>query len=258
MKQFRRVAKVKEPQEIKPNEIRITSLGRQRSYISYCVSLLTGKAESVEQNNQEYKKFDEITIKAMRMVINKAISVAEIVKRRVKGVHQITEIESTSVVDEWEPMEEGLEKVTTSRTVSSIKIILSTKPLDKNNPGYQPPLSEDEVKPYQSPKIFEENNERRDVGQRRNFRGRFRRTNFGMRTGFRGRFSNQNRGGRFASRGGRFTNRGRGFANRRFSNRGFSNRGGGCFGFDGVGNGWICIPCTPLRTLISGQNNKCR
>lgn len=83
----------------------------------------------------------------MGKAINKAVQVREIVKRRVKGLHQITEVLSTQIVDEWEPLEEGLKKLQTTRTVSSVHITLSLKPLDTNHYGYQPPIPEEQVKP---------------------------------------------------------------------------------------------------------------
>jgi len=48
-------------------------------------------------------------------------------------------------IDEWEPIEEGLEPVTSKRGVSFIEILLSKKELDTTNVGYQPPIPEDEV-----------------------------------------------------------------------------------------------------------------
>ena len=46
----------------------------------------------------------------MGRAISKVVTVAEIIKRRKPDLHQITEIGSTTVVDEYEPTEEGLEK----------------------------------------------------------------------------------------------------------------------------------------------------
>jgi hypothetical protein len=45
----------------------------------------------------------------MGRAINKTVTIAEILKRRVAGLHQITEIESTDITDVWEPLEEGLD-----------------------------------------------------------------------------------------------------------------------------------------------------
>lgn len=140
--QFKRVTKPKDAEEIKPNEIRITSQGRPRNYISYAVSLFE---PSQEPQQPAATAYDTVVFKAMRRAINKAVSIVEIVKRRVKGLHQITEIHSTPITDEFEPKEEGLQKVTNKRTVSSVTITLSKKQLDTKNVGYQVPLSDKEV-----------------------------------------------------------------------------------------------------------------
>ena len=54
---------------------------------------------------------------------------AEIVKRRILGLHQDTEIGSVDITDTWEPLEEGLNRLETTRHVSVITITLSTVPL---------------------------------------------------------------------------------------------------------------------------------
>ncbi|VAI03537.1 unnamed protein product [Triticum turgidum subsp. durum] len=96
MDRYQRVEKPRNETPIRENEIRITALGRMRNYIGYGMSLL-------EENGH-----DEITIKAMGRAINKTVMVAELIKRRVAGLHQNTSIESVGITDTWEPLEEGL------------------------------------------------------------------------------------------------------------------------------------------------------
>jgi hypothetical protein len=62
---------------------------------------------------------------------------AEIIKRRIPGLHQNTQIGSVGITDTWEPLEEGLNTLQTTRHVSVITITLSTAPLDTTSPGYQ-------------------------------------------------------------------------------------------------------------------------
>lgn len=69
---------------------------------------------------------------------------AEVLKRRVPGLHQLTEIASVDLVDTWEPTEEGLSRMETVRHVPVISIRLSKLPLPTDAPGYQPPLTEEE------------------------------------------------------------------------------------------------------------------
>lgn len=73
--------------------------------------------------------------------VSKAITCAEIVKRRVKGLHQLTKLLYGAVVEVWEPLEPdaGLDSLTVNRNVPAIWILLSREPLDCSEPGYQPP-----------------------------------------------------------------------------------------------------------------------
>jgi DNA-binding protein Alba len=93
------------------------------------------------------KGASEIVLKAMGRAINKTVTIAEIIKRRIASLHQNTAIGSTDITDLWEPLEEGLLPLETTRHVSMITITLSTKELDKTSIGYQPPLPADQVKP---------------------------------------------------------------------------------------------------------------
>ncbi|GER40853.1 ribonuclease P protein subunit p25 [Striga asiatica] len=107
MDRYQKVEKPKAETPIDENEIRITSQGRMRSYITYALTLL---------------------------------------QRRIVGLHQITAIQSTDITDTWEPLEEGLQTLETTRKVSMVTITLSKKELDKANIGYQPPIPADQVK----------------------------------------------------------------------------------------------------------------
>jgi len=140
MDKYRRVEKPKPQEEpINENEIRITTQGKMRNYISYASNLFQEKQEKT------------VVLKAMGRAINKTVTIAEILKRRVPKLHQITQIESTDITDVWEPLEEGLDRVESTRHVSSITITLSLDQLDTRNPGYQAPIPEDQVKPFTTP-----------------------------------------------------------------------------------------------------------
>lgn len=73
--------------------------------------------------------------------VSKAITCAEIVKRRVKGLHQLTRLLYAAVVEVWEPLEPaaGLDSLNVSRNVPAIWILLSREPMDRDQPGYQAP-----------------------------------------------------------------------------------------------------------------------
>lgn len=135
MDRYYRVEKPRNEAPISDNEIRITAMGRMRNYIGYGMSLL-------EENGH-----DEITIKAMGRAISKTVMVAELIKRRIAGLHQNTSTESVDITDTWEPLEEGLLPLETTRHISMITLTLSKKALDTSSTGYQPPIPAEEVRP---------------------------------------------------------------------------------------------------------------
>ncbi|GFY95804.1 alba DNA/RNA-binding protein [Actinidia rufa] len=134
MDRYQRVEKPRAETPIDENEIRITSQGRMRNYITYAMTLLQEKGAA------------EIVFKAMGRAINKTVTIVELIKRRIAGLHQVTSIQSTDIKDTWEPLEEGLLPLETTRHVSMITITLSKEKLDASSVGYQPPLPADQVK----------------------------------------------------------------------------------------------------------------
>ncbi|KAB2044808.1 hypothetical protein ERO13_D01G096100v2 [Gossypium hirsutum] len=134
MDRYQRVEKPKAETPIDENEIRITSQGRMRSYITYAMTLLQEKGSS------------QVVFKAMGRAINKTVTIVELIKRRIVGLHQITSIGSMDITDMWEPLEEGLLPLETTRHVSMITITLSKIELNTSSVGYQPPLPADQVK----------------------------------------------------------------------------------------------------------------
>ncbi|KAG6517863.1 hypothetical protein ZIOFF_021262 [Zingiber officinale] len=136
MDRYQRVEKPREETPINENEIRITAQGRMRNYISYATSLLQEKGSN------------EIVLKAMGKAISKTVMIVELIKceflnflpimmmqRRIVGLHQNAVIGSTDITDTWEPLEEGLLPLETTRHVSVISITLSRKELDTSAVG---------------------------------------------------------------------------------------------------------------------------
>eukprot|EP00527_Entomoneis_sp_CCMP2396_P006758 CAMPEP_0198149376 /NCGR_PEP_ID=MMETSP1443-20131203/46225_1 /TAXON_ID=186043 /ORGANISM="Entomoneis sp., Strain CCMP2396" /LENGTH=111 /DNA_ID=CAMNT_0043814383 /DNA_START=419 /DNA_END=754 /DNA_ORIENTATION=+ len=83
----------------------------------------------------------------MGRAINKAVTIAEILKRKMP-LHQWNNLSSVEMVDVYEPVEEGLDVVTSRRYVSCLQITLSLTLANANDtmhPGYQPPLAEEEM-----------------------------------------------------------------------------------------------------------------
>ncbi|XP_042468476.1 ribonuclease P protein subunit p25-like protein isoform X2 [Zingiber officinale] len=140
MDRYQKVEQPRPESTISENEVRITSQGVIRNYVSYATSLFQDKLVR------------EIVLKAMGQAISKAVAVAEIVKKRNRGLYQDTAISSVSITDVWEPIEEGLVPLETTRHVSMISISLSARELNKNSPGYQVPLEQPRRQPrYQQP-----------------------------------------------------------------------------------------------------------
>lgn len=71
----------------------------------------------------------------------KVVSCAEIVKRRVPGLHQLTKLRFLQTEDSWVPTspDTGLDPLTVRRHVPAVWVLLSRDPLDPNECGYQPP-----------------------------------------------------------------------------------------------------------------------
>ncbi len=67
------------------HEIRITSSGKEKNYIGYALKILGDKS------------CETIILSGMGSAITKTISIAEILKRKVPGLHQWTRIESHEV-----------------------------------------------------------------------------------------------------------------------------------------------------------------
>merc|ERR1712151_337812 len=117
-------------------EIRVTAIGSVSAYVSRAAKVYN-----------ELEK-PQVVIKATGNALTKAVTLAEVIKRRFKDLHQITTLGSTQIVDEYEPLEEGLDKVIDTRTVSVIEIKLSKEELDKSDKGYQPPIDQSLVSEF--------------------------------------------------------------------------------------------------------------
>ncbi|XP_051512033.1 ribonuclease P protein subunit p25-like protein [Myxocyprinus asiaticus] len=76
--------------------------------------------------------------------VTKTITCAEIMKRKIGGLHQMTKLQYKGLREVWESQEGGDSEMTVHRTLPSISILLSKDPLDPLEPGYQPPDNENE------------------------------------------------------------------------------------------------------------------
>ena len=79
----------------------------------------------------------------------------------------MNEISTIVIDDEYEPIEEGLEKMTVSRKLTCLQIVLSKKaPADTGVPGYQEPIPDSEVNPDAGPEDDGRRNNNRTGGRR--------------------------------------------------------------------------------------------
>jgi len=125
----------KKQEQTEENEIRIKSQARPFVYAAYAGKLLFEK------------KFDVIHMLATGPATAKVIQSVEYIRKRVKGLHVTYEIESTEFVDEYRPLEEGLDTVIAKRLVPTLKAHLTLSKGDTYSklPGYMAPLSNNDI-----------------------------------------------------------------------------------------------------------------
>ncbi|XP_067649379.1 ribonuclease P protein subunit p25-like protein isoform X2 [Haliotis asinina] len=112
-------------------EMRVSAGSKIRNIMGYAIKRM--KEPDIKQ----------ITWNGSGHAVNKTISCAEIMKRKVKGLHQITKIRFRRIEEYWEPKMEGLERLKVNRDIPAVSILLSKEPLDTSQPGYQAPGSHD-------------------------------------------------------------------------------------------------------------------
>merc|ERR1712153_172518 len=118
---------------------------------------------------------DTVVIKGVSNAVQSAVDLAELIKHRVKGLHQINKISNITIVDEYEPLVEGLDQLKFSRTVTMLQITLTKSDnVDKTDIGYQEPIPESEVQEYNEKERLDEGrrNDRRRRGDKNNGEGR--------------------------------------------------------------------------------------
>jgi len=99
------------------NEVKISAGTSISRYITYTARLL------LEKN------LDVVLLKASGLACRDAVQVAEILRHNITGLHQENSISTVEVVDEYEPLEEGLERVQVKRNLAVLEIKLSKKNL---------------------------------------------------------------------------------------------------------------------------------
>lgn len=110
-----------------------------------------------------------VTIKAADRLIDRALWVAEVLKRRVQGLHQIIEIKEREVVDVYEPKEEGLVRVEKKRYLTIVEVTLTKEPTaeQKKLPGYQAFTESKDAEYLSKEKWEQQESERKERAEKR-------------------------------------------------------------------------------------------
>ncbi|XP_061737779.1 ribonuclease P protein subunit p25-like protein [Nerophis ophidion] len=126
-------------------EVCVKDGSKIRNLLRFALSRIGAKPRATEAQeeaaHQALPLCRQLVLTASGKAVSKAITCAELLKRRVKGMHQLTELANSTVTDVWEPLEPdaGLDSLTVSRKLPAIWILLSKDPLDRQRPGYQAP-----------------------------------------------------------------------------------------------------------------------
>lgn len=94
------------------NEVRVKTQGKHFRYASYAGKLIF-------ENNKE------VFVHGTGKAIPKIIQIIEYLRKRIKGLHVGYQIVQTKFEDTYEPLEEGLDKVTLFKFVPTLKATVS-------------------------------------------------------------------------------------------------------------------------------------
>ncbi|XP_073341719.1 ribonuclease P protein subunit p25-like protein [Pagrus major] len=139
-------------------EVRVKDGSKIRNLLRYALNRMEAKPRAADDEGRPLSEEGGVAVEGQQEArgrplckhivftatgkgVSKAITCAEIVKRRLKGLHQLTRLLYSTVVEVWEPLEPaaGLDSLTVNRNVPAIWILLSQEPLDCSQPGYQAP-----------------------------------------------------------------------------------------------------------------------
>lgn len=119
-------------------EMRVKEGSKIRNLMGFAMARVQGGGEG----RQQEAGLRQVVFSGSGRAVTKTITCAEIMKRKVGDLHQLTKLRYKVVREVWESAEGGgaaASGTTVRRTVPSISILLSKDPLDPQEPGYQPP-----------------------------------------------------------------------------------------------------------------------
>ena len=108
------------------HEIRVTTNKAPKTYIERALFLF------------RKKKLEHVVLKASGAAISTLCISAEIIRNTLKNLHQLNKITNTTIVDVYEPNEEGLDTVTVQRKMAilEVKLMMNTEENETTEPGY--------------------------------------------------------------------------------------------------------------------------
>ncbi|XP_056596261.1 ribonuclease P protein subunit p25a [Triplophysa dalaica] len=113
-------------------EMRVKEGSKIRNLLGFALSRL--------QADGHKSATSQVLFSGTGRAMTKTITCAEIMKRKVQGLHQVSKLQYKMVTELRESLESGQSvQMTIHRTVPSICILLSKEPLNPLEPGYQPP-----------------------------------------------------------------------------------------------------------------------
>ncbi|KAK2853562.1 hypothetical protein Q5P01_006223 [Channa striata] len=119
-------------------EMRVKEGSKIRNLMGFAMARMQG-VEGVSAGGMSGGGLRQVVFTGSGRAVTKTITCAEIMKRKVGALHQLTKLRYKVVKEVWESSEGGTSEMTVHRTVPSISILLSKDPLDPLEPGYQPP-----------------------------------------------------------------------------------------------------------------------
>lgn len=115
-------------------EMRVKEGSKIRNLMGFAMARMQDEARDGGQTGLR-----QVVFSGSGRAVTKTITCAEIMKRKIGGLHQMTKLQYKGLREVWESQEGGDSEVTVHRTLPSISILLSKDPLDPLEPGYQPP-----------------------------------------------------------------------------------------------------------------------
>uniref|UniRef100_A0A3B4BDX0 DNA/RNA-binding protein Alba-like domain-containing protein n=1 Tax=Periophthalmus magnuspinnatus TaxID=409849 RepID=A0A3B4BDX0_9GOBI len=119
-------------------EMRVKEGSKIRNLMGFAMARMQGD-KGASGTEGSARGLRQVVFSGSGRAVTKTITCAEIMKRKVGSLHQLTKLRYKTVKEVWENSEGGASEMTVHRSVPSISILLSKDPLDPTEPGYQPP-----------------------------------------------------------------------------------------------------------------------